>query len=237
MSWRGPLLAVTAALLGLPSAAAAASDFDHDVGREVLRQFAGCAVGANPDLAHRLVVAYRAEEFSMDQLVKVIDRRCFGFWRTNFFASDLAIRGTFAEALVRRGPRAWPALNPAGSAPLSWPVPASFRTEPGFQLTPEAINMMRARATSEAATGKLGECVVRASPQDAAYALATKPESKAEMTALKALTPQLAACMASGHNAKFSRPSLRYALAVSTYRMLAAQGALPAPQLSSKQGR
>nr|WP_314447142.1 hypothetical protein [uncultured Sphingomonas sp.] len=230
------MLALSAAMISIP-ASAGPSERDADLGRHVLRQFVSCAVADRPDLAHQLVVTTPAEQLPMDQLVKIMDPRCFGFWRVHMTASDLAIRATFAEELIRRSTRTWPRLNPAATPPLAWLVPATFRSGPGVTLTPQVTELMRAKFVSEAAVGKLGECVVRASPEGVVAALSTKAESKAEMAALKALTPQLVRCMANRANAKFSRPSLRYALALSSYRMLAAEGALTSTILSSKQGR
>jgi len=130
------------------------------------------------------------------------------------------MRGALAEELVRHDLGQWPQLNPAGLAPLRWVVPTAVKAGPGAEkLSPAALQKMLAIFAREARVGRLGECVVRASPQGAAAVLSTRMDSAAEVGALRALTPTIGTCVKAGETSDFNGTNLRYAMATSYYRL------------------
>jgi len=186
----------------------------------MLSDFAKCVVKRNPGLAKRFVWSTSADRMADSEIYKALDPRCFGLWGMNIRISDLPMKAAFAEELVRQGPRRWPQINPSKESPLNWVVPKAVRAGPGIDsVSRSTAEGILQKAQAEALVGRLGECVARASPAGSVAVLNTKIDSPAELAAMRALGPQIAGCVGVGQTLSFNRTNLRYAIAVSYYRL------------------
>ena len=201
------------------AAPADATDMNVLRGHAVLRDFAKCEVKHEHDLAKQVALGRRGPvSMSDDELHRAFDGRCLGLWGVRLRGTSLGMRGALAEELVRTDLGHWPQLDVAALAPLRWVVPTTVKAGPGAEkLKPAQLQKLLALFARESRLGSLGECVVRASPQGAAAVFDTGIDSKAEQAALKALAPQVAACVKAGATYDFSGSSLRYAMATSYY--------------------
>ena len=214
---------------------ASARNMDALRGHAVLRDFAKCSVKREPALARAIALGRNGPGgMSDEEIVKALNPRCLGLWGVRFNASGLGLRGAFAEELIRREFGQPPLLDPIGLGPLNWPAPTAVRVGPGAR-TPRPVEIQRivAAAARDARVGRLGECVLRASPAGAAAVLNAKMDSKAELAALRALTPYVARCVQAGHTSNFNGTNMRYALALSYYRFAVAARTMQTPKASS----
>lgn len=214
-------MALVAACVAMPSVALAGSpEIDAKRGRAMLGDFAKCVVKRNPTFAKRFVWSATPATMSDDEIVKALDPRCFGLWGMRIRISDLPMKAALAEELVRQGPGRWPDLNASTRTPLNWGVPRAVRAGPGVEtVSPSTEQDILRRAQAEAVVGQLGECVARTSPEGAVAVLNTKIDSRAELAAMKALSPHIANCVSAGQSLAFNRTNLRYAIALSYYRL------------------
>ncbi len=224
------LAAFASAFLAIPSQA---RDMTAMQNHAVLRDFAKCSVKYEHDLSKDVALGRRSFATMSDgEFRRALDGRCLGLWSGRLFSTGLALRGALAEELVQRDFGRWPQLNPAGVAPLRWTVPTSIQAGPGAEkVKPATLQKLLAMFARDGRVGSLGECVVRRSPGGAAAVLDTKIDSKAEEAALRALAPQVAECVKAGETADFSGTGLRYAMALTYYRL--ANAPVAAPQTAS----
>ena len=212
-----------------PAVALDKSDREGRLGRAVLNDFAKCVVKRNPDLSKKMVLNTPEDSPPEAEVVKLLHPWCVGLWGVHLRASDLALRAALAEELVRASGR-WPELSPSAKRRLDWTVPQTLKAGPGIgRLSPTFVQKTLESLAADARVGRLGECVVRTSPSGAAAVLNTKLDSKAEISALKALTPQIGGCMKAGETSAFNRTNLRQAIALSYYR-LANAASIPDPE-------
>jgi hypothetical protein len=186
----------------------------------MLSDFAKCVVKRNPAFAKRFVWSASVDRLSDSEVYKALDPRCFGLWGMSIRISDLPMKAAFAEELVRQGPGRWPQIDGSKQGPLNWVVPTVVRPGPGIEgVSRSTAQDILQRAQVEALVGQLGECVARTTPAGSVAVLNTKIDSRAELAAMKTIGPQIAGCVGAGQTIAFNRTNLRYAIALSYYRL------------------
>jgi hypothetical protein len=208
--------ALAATLLTAAPADAAKEKAEAEaMGRKVLADYAECVVQAQPSLARKYVLTPVGERMPEDEFRKVMGPRCLGFLRGKLRMRYQQYRAALAERLITvelkgRGP-----IDPAAKPALIWTEPKAPTRDD--ETTREGYSM----AVAEMYMGKLGECIVRANPGAAQALLATKISDAAELTAFRALSPAIPACVPTGETLKLNRATLREAIAISYYRLAA----------------
>ncbi len=164
--------------------------------RAVLHAFARCVAGRWPNQAASLNGAYSDNEDYRRSLMRLIDtsRSCLGRGVLRF-APELFVGG-MAERLLDREVQsgtlgARVVLDPNGP-----PISTTDRTE------------------------IMSICIVRAVPAEVETLFSTTPGSQEEVTALQAIGPSIAPCLARGAELRVNRPGLRAMLARAAYRLV-----------------
>lgn len=194
---------------------------DAAYGRKVMRDFAKCNVKYEHALARKYVLTNPTDRMPPEEFWRVADARCLGFLPVQLRMPQLYYRAALAEELFRREFPNGYWFDAMGIDPLGWTAPAISLTDPrtGRGRDPEELHRIRASVDADAAAGRLGECVVRASTFDSLGVVRSSPESPDELKALRALAPQIARCVQAGQTARFNRTNLRAAIVLSYYRL------------------
>ncbi|MFL6862952.1 MAG: hypothetical protein ACJ8DZ_08120 [Allosphingosinicella sp.] len=220
-------------VLAAAAAAGTASAKDRSAdAREVMTRFVACSVKRQPELARRYVL-HPEQPLSPGDLQKLAPSDCL--MRTNPFVAQLRMRGLLyrgavADALIRREMTGPAPATLAAVPPLLWPAPEppTGRDERGRPLN-ERDRKARAvgyeLAVLDRYTAQLGECVVRADPSGAKAAIMPAMDTPDELAAMKAISPEIAACVPEGRTVKLNRTTMRAAIALSYYRLAAAAAA------------
>ena len=178
-----------------PQAGAAAEPTMEDL--RALRQFARCAVLNDRRRAVSLLVDDYTSETYGTALRRLVtgNNSCLPPGSRLQFGGVL-FAGNLAELLLRQtAPRGTLAGRVAFNAAAA---PVQARSEG------DAMSM----------------CVVRAAPAELEALLDTEPGSTEETAAVRAITPQIGPCLASGAAIRFNRPGLRAVLALAAYRLV-----------------
>jgi hypothetical protein len=201
--------------------------FPVDQSRDVLSDFAQCAVKKNPNLTREVV---------LDTVHTVIGKAhrtaanrdwpdCLG-WATQLDEVQLTItpfvlRASFADVLVQNDLQTFDPQQIRVAAPLSKTVfdPAELLEDSDKRLTAEELRRREAETEADLALIAYGECVVRKDPAGARTLLWTKINSDAELQAFQAMMPGFSGCLNVGQQFKADRLLLRGAIALNYYRL------------------
>lgn len=162
---------------------------------QAMYNFAGCVVETTrPGVVKLLAKDFRSEEYQQDirKIAKGHDR-CAANSRLGF--SGLVFAGNLAEHLLSKQFTA-----------------AALAADLGVDRSATPIE---ARSTLEA----MSMCIVMRAPQESAALFRTEVMSDKEKEALKALSPQLSACIQQGTQFRTNRIGLRALLALAAYRV------------------
>ncbi|WP_374530117.1 hypothetical protein [Novosphingobium sp.] len=175
---------------------------------DVLRNYFSCAASRRHDQMVELLSATNEDDYS--QAVKALTDvdRCASENDVEAAAPMLGamgpkrafVRGVVAEELIKTAPK-----RQLKALPVS----------PKVSLRPWFWTTGRVRAVDEMAV-----CVAESNPAGIEAVLATKPGSRAQNTALQALSPSLGACLAKGFELNTGPTGLRAALAEAYYHRL-----------------
>lgn len=223
-----------AALLGMPSMAAAESEFSMAETRALMHAYARCVVAAQPVQASEAIARNADNSTIMHEYRRLIVPECLSRQVKQStqmrFTGDL-YRYALADALVSRELASKP-------APDFEKVPRLTHREPDAAPTPIAANGKRlSKKKYEAALksydedvaysflSKYGECVVRVDPTSSKSLLMTTPDSAPEAAIFNTLQPAFARCLAEGQTLKFGKVALRGTIAINYYRLARAGSA------------
>ena len=205
--------------------AAAAQDFTIAERRQMMADFATCAVRFEPEAASKAVLdQLRGSELRENR--RLISGDCLP--QRRFGALQLRTAGplmlyALADALVDREQNL-DVGNLDRVAPLDHrPVDeAWFDQEAAKRKTPEQkaeVEERRQLAKADVALSRFGECVVRQRPAEALALVRTKPATPEEKTAFAAVTPVLGNCISEGAKIAMSRDVVRGTVALNLYRL------------------
>jgi len=162
----------------------------------ILHRYSHCAARSDTIQVRRLLAMdYRSADYEV--ALRRLARRnaaCLHPGRLRF--SPMLFAGAMAESLVN-----W---RLDGDALASWTAPVA--NQPALAARDE--------------TELMALCTVRAAPGEVAAMLATRPASDREAAAIRALTPVIGNCLASGVRATLNRPAIRSVLALAAYRLI-----------------
>ncbi len=190
-SMAGPTLAQARSSQVRPSDEATTEDL------RALRQFARCIVQHEPGRAGSLIVGdYTSEAYQVAlRRLATSNNDCLPA-ESRLASAGVLLAGNLAEELL-------PGVAPRGT--LAQRVAFNAAAAP-----------FRAHDEGEV----MSLCVVRAAPAETETLLVTAQGSAGEAAALRAITPQIGPCLASGAAIRFNRPGLRALLALAAYRLV-----------------
>lgn len=248
-------VSIVIALFMLPSAATGAQlepeprigtripvppeDFPLDKTREVMRDFAECAVKKRPALAHGMVLDVSTHTVQ-NRFMPVADPDCLvqatlaSYDVTRLEMTRDIFRFAVAEALVKKNLSGFDPLQLRQAAALGTPVIdlTEFMPKPNHRYRKaelEELELGRKKAEGGLALTKYGECVVRAAPAGARRLLDTRINSEDELGALRSLMPAFSGCLDRGAQFRSDRAALRGAIALNYYRLAYAPKVAAAP--------
>ena len=176
---------------GRPSAEPAIEDL------RALRQFARCIVVNEPGRVRALLGGdYTSDAYRVEiRRLATTNNGCLPP-ESRLASAGVLLAGNLAEALLRgTAPRGTLAQRVAFN-----PAAAPFRAHDEGEV--------------------MSICVVRAAPAETEAVLATAPGSPEEAATLRAITPHVGPCLASGAAMRFNRHGLRALLALAAYRLV-----------------
>ena len=203
--------------------------------RAFLAGYGECIAKREPELAQKSVLS--GASFSRDSAEgkRLMQRECMDPELLRNQADGLAgrlrmrldedtYRGFIAEALIARQGAVVDAAALPAIALLTYEQPRPLRTvdREGKPIPEEGLARQRAaiaRKTQAMLMGRLGECAVRAAPEQARVIMSTAIDTPTELQALNALGPTLAQCIKVGETVSLDRVSVRGALAIAYYRL------------------
>ena len=221
-------------LFAFAAAATADQAVDIQYSRKVMRDFARCTVKYEHELARKFVLLNSWERLPDSEYQKVVDSRCLGLLGGRLFMRPFQYRAAIAERLISKDSVRLSENDVRSRAPLDWSVPQRTVSD-AAGISFSFFNQIKELdkpdyLAAESAMGRLGECVVRANPRGALAVLETRKDAY-ELAAMRALAPQLAACVQPNEKMTFAPSNLRDAIALSYYRLAMET---PAPQEPGK---
>ena len=211
------MILLTIALAVAPPAASA--NEPETVTRQVVADFAKCAVRSKPGEAEQMVLSEDAARRPAggDPLFdgKCLDRGA------QLRADRWQMRYALADALLQARPTMLAADVAAASALehrpfVDRPMPAEVAADAERRARWETFAR---RGAGYATLSQFGECVVRKAPAQSRALLATKVESAEEGRAIAALTPLLGDCVKTSTQLELSKYNLRGTIALNYYRL------------------
>jgi hypothetical protein len=229
---RAMVIAATALVVCAPVLAKSqvAKSKEAAFARRVMHDYAECAVKGEPELARQFVLLSAGARLNDKAFHKLFDHRCRGLLSVQLRMRNTEIRAALAEELIRHQTPELLAIDFSAILPLDWPIapPIEATLEGKEKLSAKALEerqRSQEMALADTYLGHLGECVVRAEPAGSLALFRTKVDGPAELDAMKAMAGSIAGCVAKGQKLTFNRTKLRYALAISYYRLAAASPA------------
>lgn len=185
---------------------------------EIMHKFADCTVRLHHDAARKYLLLPLGSTVPEKEYREIADPRCLALLSGRLTMGELAYRGALAEEMMRwDGPHS--AIDPSNLASLDWSVPGPSsgdqRSGPNSVSADEKAHETAVAASS---VGRLGECVVRATP-GGSLAVLHADTASAEANTFHAIVPQIAGCIQRGETKTFTRNNLRSAIALSYYRL------------------
>ncbi|MES2443681.1 MAG: hypothetical protein V4574_12690 [Pseudomonadota bacterium] len=166
--------------------------------------FASCMVRKRGESVRRLFDATTQAEVDKLDAAFTRELECLNTQTGSHFAGGLMLiapvdvqRGMFAEALLDKMPR------PLGLAPLA--------------RVPQYSSVWTAVSGRDRSVEEMAVCVAAINPAGIEALIATQPESRDELAAVRAVTPSLGTCLVANVRLTANRQSLRAALAEALY--------------------
>jgi hypothetical protein len=172
--------------------------------RNVMRQFARCALSKSPGFVAKLLDAPSGSPDYERWIRRVSDGECLGFTGSLRFNS-VDMRGTLFEASYTRF--------------FGHDSPTDFAAVPAIDYPGRYGQPGNATADRAVALAEFADCAARADGSDAKALIISPPGSAAETTAIGGLRSHLARCLEKGRGITFDRSTLRGAIAEGTYRL------------------
>jgi len=199
--------------------------------RDVMRDFAACAVKKAPDRAAAVVLDDLDNRTILSRHGRLVDGNCLKGNSELRMPGDY-LRFAIAEALIAAQLPAVPLNDLSKVAPLTHREhdATEFAPKPGKKYKEKELAELeegRLKDLGEVIISKYGECVVRVDPANSRLMLAAAPSSKEEETVFATLVPALSDCLAAGQQLKMQKAMVRGTIAVNYYRLA------KAPRLSS----